>query len=973
MSLRNFIRHTRLLIQQGLYETRKVSQAYQRPLELTRLEERVLFSASALAPVVAEIAEVGGSFMTSAAPADDSTLFHVPDQQLLDLVADSVLPPTTESDASTTPVEHTLELVFLDSSISNQDQMIRDLRAAGATDDSRTLEFVILDSQRDGIAQITSALLRYNGVDGLHIVSQGEPGRVQLGSTTLSLDSLDRYRAAICAWQYSMSDKADLLFYGCDLAGTADGLQMMYEISLLTEMDVATGEDLTSQNHTATAVTLQDAVAAPSTASTDPARTEVVFLDTGMENYQQILADLQSHNIAGTTLNVVLLDDSRDGLQQVNAYLASLNTSIDAVHFLTHGTDRAVKLGSTWIDTPALNDRHAEIEQWSRFLTPDADLLFYGCDLAGGESGRGILQSIAAWTGADVAASDDATGAVSLSGDWDLEYRIGDFRTQIAVSQQLQQNWNGLMATFTVTNINDSGAGSLRQAILDANGLVGTDTITFSIAGSGLQTISLASALPLITDAVVIDGTTQSGYAVGTPVIELNGTGAGAGVHGLQLDTGSSGSTIQGLVVNRFGGRGIYITNGSGGNLIAGNYLGTDATGLLDRGNGTWGIDIINGGSSNIIGGNTAALRNVISGNNLGGVALSGASVTNTVIQGNYIGVGADGSTALGNTGGYSVLLLGGPTNATIGGTGAGEGNIIANNTSDGVEIWAGTARILGNSIYGNAGLGIDLTGDGITANDAAPDSDSGANNLQNFPVLTAATTAGGTTNITGSVTSAVSTNYRVEFFATSATLADATNGEGRLYLGFVDVLTNSSGVGAINTTLNLAVNNGDKISATATNLTTNTTSEFAANITAAAPTTQLVVDTTRDVSDGNTTSIANLLANRGADGLISLREAIAATNATAGANIIRFNIPGSGTHTINLTSGLPTLTEAQLRAACGEAKAHGRRAVVAGSWACSRVPRAGSCWLPLVPFWPQLAGLRRLRRSRFPWTDRSS
>src|SRR6267378_3796668 len=104
-------------------------------------------------------------------------------------------------------------------------------------------------------------------------------------------------------------------------------------------------------------------------------------------------------------------------------------------------------------------------------------------------------------------------------------------------------------ATFTVTNTNDSGAGSLRQAILDANANAGTDTIAFNIPGSGVQTVNVLFQLPNLSDPVIIDGTTQPGFS-GTPIIEINGAGAGAGVGCFALIGG--GNTIKGLVMNRF-------------------------------------------------------------------------------------------------------------------------------------------------------------------------------------------------------------------------------------------------------------------------------------------------------------------------------------------------------------------------------------------------------------------------------------
>jgi hypothetical protein len=136
--------------------------------------------------------------------------------------------------------------------------------------------------------------------------------------------------------------------------------------------------------------------------------------------------------------------------------------------------------------------------------------------------------------------------------------------------------------TLTVTNPNDSGTGSFRQAILDANASSGLDTIVFQIPGTGVHTITVLSALPTIADPVVIDGTTQPGYA-GTPVIELNGN-ALDNIDGFRLPAGNS--TIRGLAINHFGGAGIHLQLPGGTNFIQGNFVGTDTTGGLNRGNG---------------------------------------------------------------------------------------------------------------------------------------------------------------------------------------------------------------------------------------------------------------------------------------------------------------------------------------------------------------------------------------------------
>jgi hypothetical protein len=106
-------------------------------------------------------------------------------------------------------------------------------------------------------------------------------------------------------------------------------------------------------------------------------------------------------------------------------------------------------------------------------------------------------------------------------------------------------------AVFPVTSANNNGGGTLRQAITNANGSAGADTIVFNILPAGTYTINLNSALPAITEAVTIDGTTQPGYvAGGPPRIELNGAGAG-GVIGLDVNAGVS-VTIKSLCINRF-------------------------------------------------------------------------------------------------------------------------------------------------------------------------------------------------------------------------------------------------------------------------------------------------------------------------------------------------------------------------------------------------------------------------------------
>jgi hypothetical protein len=269
--------------------------------------------------------------------------------------------------------------------------------------------------------------------------------------------------------------------------------------------------------------------------------------------------------------------------------------------------------------------------------------------------------------------------------------------------------------TFTVTNTNDSGPGSLRQAIIDANANSGADNIAFNIAAAGVQAITPATALPTITDPVVIDGYTQPGSSANTLadgdnavlLVELNGSNLGGAILSAGLQINSSNCVVRGLVINRFPGDGISLSSSSGtttGNVIDGNFLGTDPSGAIARGNNN-GIGITFS-TNNLIGGTTAAARNVISGNGSRGISVS-TQASGTTIQGNFIGTNAAGSAALSNNSGGIFSAGTGPDN--IGGTAAGARNVISGNRDNaGIFVQSGTAT--GPVIQGNL-IGTDVTG----------------------------------------------------------------------------------------------------------------------------------------------------------------------------------------------------------------------------------------------------------------------
>ena len=249
---------------------------------------------------------------------------------------------------------------------------------------------------------------------------------------------------------------------------------------------------------------------------------------------------------------------------------------------------------------------------------------------------------------------------------------------------------------YAVTNTNDSGSGSLRQAILNANADAGTQTITFNIPGAGPHTIQQALELPNITDPVIIDGTSQPGYS-GTPIVEIDGSALISGAP-IGLDIRAGNSTVRGLMVNGYSLHAGISLNTNGGNTVETCYLGVDATGTIARDNGT---GLKSASPNNLI------VDNLISGN---GTGLNfGAGATGNVVQGNLIGTDASGTTALSNTK-EGILLGAGASNNTIGGTTPAERNIISGNIQHGVHIRNQSGDPTGNVVQGNY-IGTDITG----------------------------------------------------------------------------------------------------------------------------------------------------------------------------------------------------------------------------------------------------------------------
>jgi hypothetical protein len=334
--------------------------------------------------------------------------------------------------------------------------------------------------------------------------------------------------------------------------------------------------------------------------------------------------------------------------------------------------------------------------------------------------------------------------------------------------------------------------------------------------------------------------------------------GLGNAIEGVRIDN-SAANTIQGNAkgsqVISSNQQGIaLIGSSSAANLVAGNLIGSDSTGMFDLGNKGDGI-LISGAVNNTIGGNFAAAQNLISANHRG-IRLDGATTTGNVVQRNDIGTDITGTAPLGNEL-YGVVFDHSASGNTIGGATTELGNVIAFHVSSGVLVLSGTGdSILSNSIFRNGRLGIDLAAQGDPASGVTPNHAAhrvGPNNLQNAPVLIAAVGGGPTGIVQGTLNSSPSTTFTIQFFQNQ--VEDPSGfGQGQTWIGSTVVTTDPTGKATVSFASKTALPLDSWISATATDTNTGDTSEFSNDVSPQAVSVEFASATSAvDASAGST------------------------------------------------------------------------------------------------------------------------
>lgn len=858
---------TRILQQlQGVTPRRAIKPRHRKSsvaqIEAFELENRILYSASPL-PVdviddVHDPGDIGGVHFDINESQNNDTSW--PEDPLNDDSDIFRLGNDSSADRET-------QVVFIDQGINDHERLFQDAQAPNSY-------VYLLSSDSDGIQQITDVLSTHSNISSVHIVSHGAEANIQLGNANLTDSSLEQYLSPIASWGKSLSTDADILFYGCDFAGSKSGEALIDKLASLTGAEIAASDDITGHDTLAGDWDLEY--------RSGEIEADIIFSTL----LQQDFVD---------TLEVTAINGSQI---DIPAGFVGANVS-----HATSGTDRLLLVGVSFADYGSLevdsmtydgvnlfkvghqdhsSGDEARVEIWaivapasgSNQLLIDFNGLSSSPTIVGAISFSGVDQATPLG-GFDSAEGDSAVSSTTTSSYYDelvysilafhsstdvdlvhgvgqteiLEDHFGENNTAMSFepgSPSTDSFWTasssgewaiasvsvkaaepiryGGVLTVTTTDdfvdgdvtsadalLFDKGADgeiSLREAVLALNATPNgatPDEIRFDIAGSGVQTIQLTGPGIELTDSIIINGTTQAGYTYLTPMIEIDGslmTGANQDIFRVTADN----STIRGLVLNN-AETAIFLD--SRFNTIAGNFIGTNATGTVARGNEK---GIVTVEDSNTIGGISAADRNIISGNLTTGISLEGNWDSEIHIFGNHIGVGADGVTAIGN-GEHGILLTGNANNSLIGGIAAGEANIIAFNGMDGVSlVGANNGNLIrGNLIYGNGDLGIDINNDGPTNNDSN-DFDNGPNRSQNFPVLTSANYDGTDLTITGTLASASSSKYTIDLYASNA------SGSTFRYLSSIDVATDSNGNVTFNDTLNLPTLTHDEfITATAT------------------------------------------------------------------------------------------------------------------------------------------------------------
>ncbi|WP_152625246.1 DUF4347 domain-containing protein, partial [Cellvibrio sp. OA-2007] len=200
--------------------------------------------------------------------------------------------------------------------------------------------------------------------------------------------------------------------------------------------------------------------------ATTATSTTVIFVDTSVDNYSTLVADIYSRYDANS-VELLYLDQAVGGVEQITEYLSHFS-NVSSIHLISHAVAGNLQLGGQLLNERNLEEHKTQISSWRSALTADADILLYGCTLGADTSGENFLQRLHQLTGADIAASDNLTGNSRAGADWVLERQIGTIETNSLFSPDTVLAWSGVLADITYIDTGEPADPSLNSDTLTA-------------------------------------------------------------------------------------------------------------------------------------------------------------------------------------------------------------------------------------------------------------------------------------------------------------------------------------------------------------------------------------------------------------------------------------------------------------------------------------------------------------------------
>ncbi len=353
----------------------------------------------------------------------------------------------------------------------------------------------VIDSTTDGYQKITEILQDRSKTTDLHILTANIDGKPWLGSSQIASTLAVAQNEFIVDWGDNFAANSRVTFHGEQVAPQPSWLN---QIQSLTGSRVAWVQNDREGNGY---VKLNDTSRnADGLSAREPVKGSVnlVFVDDHVNDYQALLKGIDPD------ATVVLLDSDKDGVDQIAQTVAQY-AHVDAIHIISHGDQGTLHVGSSVLDKASMQGQYAgRFAQIGQHLSQDADILIYGCNFGRDEVGEGVIQLLSKLTGADVAASNNFTGAANLGGDWELENKFGQIESRIIINDQVQQSYGDVLRSpnTPISGVNNPPNSRYTGKLADTFKVTGLHaSITSDVVG-GKQVIQLTTPVASVNPPV---------------------------------------------------------------------------------------------------------------------------------------------------------------------------------------------------------------------------------------------------------------------------------------------------------------------------------------------------------------------------------------------------------------------------------------------------------------------------------------